>query len=373
MPASGLRRLSTHFLQSGVADTGRDVHELGHARHGHGILVEEIPDQRSQRARLPGIERRIGAGELGDSVGILGDEARHHAEREGIRAKADRRAIRPRKGKGLRLDVETGVDTAHEVGERNPRGRADPGEGSVDMGGQLHRLAQALDRGQRHPADGSRMAAHHGKSEMRAVGNAPQVDPTDAKGAAQIFEVFGILLGCIAAYRHSGRSPLRNAALECLAIIGRQRRLTEDRRRIEAPTGGAGRDVVGKTDAALVERDHVRDGAQGEEDRLARPARGSDPRATRAAGEIDDRRARIGVGRAKAHEADLDPPRAGIVAVLRNREGTTLGGKLAAVGKPERIGLDPQGRRFRGEDRGGKQQGSRCDGAPDEAEHGGLP
>ena len=131
--------------------------------------------------------------------------------------------------------------------------------------------------------------------------------------------------------------------------------------------------MVGKSDAALVERDHVGHGAQGEEDGLARSARGADPGAARSTGEIDDRRARIGAGRAEADEADLDPPRAGIVAVLGDQEGAALGGKLAAVGEPEGIGLDAQGRRFRGEGRGGKQQGGRGDGAMEEAEHGRLP
>ena len=103
--------------------------------------------------------------------------------------------------------------------------------------------------------------------------------------------------------------------------------------------------MVGQADAALVERDHVGDRAQREEDRLARSLGGGDARAAGAAGEIDDRRARSGIGRSEADEADVDAARGRVVAVLRHRKGAALGGKLAAVGEPEGMRLDAQRRR----------------------------
>jgi hypothetical protein len=119
--------------------------------------------------------------------------------------------------------------------------------------------------------------------------------------------------------------------------------------------------MVRQAHSALVERDYVGDGAQGEEDRLARPMGSGDARSAWPAGEVDDRSAGPGVGRLEADEADLDAPRAGVVAILRYREASALDRQVAAVGQLERRQLDFQrrGRGRGGDGAEGEERGER--------------
>ena len=207
---------------------------------------------------------------------------------------------------------------------------------------QLHRLVRPLDRGEGGAPHRVRVAAQHREAEMGAVGDAPQVDPGNAERPTQVLQIVGALGGVIAFDRHRGAAPARDAIDQSLAMISSKGRLVQPGGGIERPRRGAGRDVIGQTGPALIEQDDVGDLAKREKDRLAGAARRSDAGSARAAGEIDDRRARLGIGRAEADEADVDPARGGVRPVLGHREGAALGGQLAAVGELEDIGLDPK-------------------------------
>ena len=231
------------------------------------------------------------------------------------------------------------------------------------MGRKLDRLVHPLGRGENDPADRARMAPHRRHGEMGAVGDRPEIDLARAERLSQILEIVGILLGRIALHRDPGRPPCGDALFERLAMIGAEHILGQRHCGIELPSGAARLDMVGEAGAPLVVDDDVGDGAQGKEDGLARAPRGPGAGAARSAGEIDDWRAGPGRSRLETQEADLDPARARIVAVLGNGEAAALGRDLAAVGKLERGRLERQPGRRGGESGCGEGAKHQCKGA----------
>ena len=169
---------------------------------------------------------------------------------------------------------------------------------------------------------------------MGPVGDAPQIDPRHAERAAQVLQIVGALLGVVAADRDARGAPAGDAVAEGFGMIGRERRLAQHLGRIEAPPGGAGRDVVGEADAALVECDHVGDLAEREEDGLRAPAPGR--RRIRRARRRGRRSARpCSDWSSGKRTKPISIRRERRSCGLRDAERAALRGEIAAVGEAE--------------------------------------
>ena len=215
-----------------------------------GSLKKKPQTSGASACGLAGLERRIGAGELGDAVGILGEGCRPSSGAGSCRRGSSRLAGEVKVCGAASYRAWTRrirATSRRRQRVRSGRRSASTWAGSLtvwSMPSAEARATRPIDRG---------MAAHRRQGEVGAVGNAPQVDLARAERVAQILEIVGILLGRVAGHRDAGGAPFGEAAAERLAIIGGERRLGQrhgrDRaapRRCRAGYGWKGRCRAGR-------------------------------------------------------------------------------------------------------------------------------